>query len=192
MKTRNSHLKTGCGLAAAALAALLGLTGPAIAQTTVGSNLERSKGPTPEVARAQVLEARAEALRLEMTKPGATLQMARLYREAADLRADDDSLRAEDYHRAAIMYQHAGRVDGALKNEVLAAEFSLMNGRVVEAAHRFINAAILAQAKGDYQEEVRLAHRAEMLCNCPMMAPSTAGAIHQRIANSGRVLVVSR
>jgi hypothetical protein len=193
MKTRRIHPGRSGKLAAASLAALLVLAGTVAAQTPATLSWNHNSGPTPDVGRAAELELRAEALCSQFTgKKSVLVRIARLFEEAATLRADDDPRRAADHDRAAAMYVHAGKLDAALRNETAAAELHLMNGRVVEAAHRFITAATVAQRAGKHDVVAQLAHRAEMLCNCPMMDPFAAQQIHQRIAHSGRVLVVRR
>jgi hypothetical protein len=192
MKTRRIHPGRGGALAAAA-AALLVLAGTGAAQTPAAISSNHNSGPTPDVGRAAELELRAEALSAQCTlKKSELVRIARLFEEAAALRADDDPRRAEDHHRAAAAYSYAGKLDAALRNQTAAAELHLMNGRVVEAAHHFVTAATVAQRAGKHDVVAQLAHRAEMLCNCPMMDPFAAQQIHQRIAHSGRVLVVRR
>jgi hypothetical protein len=193
MKTRPIHPRRGGALAAAAVAALLVLAGTGAAQTPAAVSSNHNYGPAPDVGRAAELELRAEALCSQFTGQNSVLvRIARLYEEAAALRADDDPRRANDHEQAAAMYSYAGKLDAALRNETAAAELYLMNGGVVEAAHRFITAATLAQRAGKHDVVAQLAHRAEMLCNCPMMDPFAAQQIHRRIAHSGRVLVVRR
>lgn len=192
MKTRRIHLSNGCGLVAAALAAFLALAGTAAAQAPALMTINNHNGPAPDVVRAQGLEAQAVALCSEFEGKGTALRIARLYEEAASLRAEDDPKRVDDLYLAAAMYKHAGKLDAALRDVTAAAELALMNGRVVDAAHMFVTAATVAQEARKPETVVQLAHRAEMLCNCPMMDPGTAAGIHQRIAHSGRVLVVRR
>jgi hypothetical protein len=178
---------------AVALAALLVLAGTGAAQSPAVSTSNHRNGPTPDIGRAAELEMRAETLSAQCTlKKSELARIARLWEEAATLRADDDPRRAHDHEQAAAVYSHAGKLDAALRNETAAAELHLMNGRVVEAAHHFITAATVAQRAGKLEAMAQLVHRAEMLCNCPMMDPFAAEQIHQRIAYTGRVLVVRR
>jgi len=193
MKTRRIHPGRGGALAAASLAALLVLAGTGAAQNPAAISSNHNSGPTPDVGRAAEMEMRAETLSSQYTgKKSELARIARLYEEAATLRTDDDPRRAHDHEQAAAVYSHAGKLNAALRNETAAAELHLMNGRVVEAAHHFITAATVAQRAGKYEAMAQLVHRAEMLCNCPMMDSFAAERIHQRIAHSGSVLVVRR
>jgi hypothetical protein len=122
------------------------------------------------------MEARADEL---LTGADALLQgqflcdwkkAARLFGDAAELRADGDVAAIEEHTLAGILSHCAGALMTAQIHLQKAAEVALRSGRVVESAHLFVEAAFIAQERGD-PKALRLFSSARHLAGSPHLTP---------------------
>ncbi len=97
-----------------------------------------------------------------------------------------------DHELAGMAYHHLGKLRQAQEHTVAAAEAFLAVGDVVNAAHKFINAATVAQERERHEESQRLVHRAECLAKSPLLTLAEADQIRERIQPTGRMVVVGR
>jgi tetratricopeptide (TPR) repeat protein len=163
------------------LAALLVLATTTTGQAVLTSVPDIRGGSSLDVVRAEALEAQAGALFLE-NRP---LAIARLFEQAAALRAEDDPERANSYRVAGVMYQRAGRLPAAVRNLTTAAEAYLANGDIVQAHQQFILAAMAAQEQQQPETVERLVRQAECLLNSPLLSPAEAEQLRMRIVRTG-------
>jgi tetratricopeptide (TPR) repeat protein len=174
---------------AIAFLALAAPAGPVFAQTTASFTRADGGGPPVDVARAVALEAQADELCTCLTN---CLKIARLYEEAASLRPQGDPQKAVDHELAGMAYHHLGKLRQAQEHTIAAAEAFLAVGDVVNAAHKFINAATVAQERKRHEEAQKLVQRAECLAKSPLLTLAEADRILSRIQPTGRMVVVRR
>jgi hypothetical protein len=189
METPHPHPPPGLVLMAIAFLALAAPAGPVSAQATASFTRVDGKGPPVDVARAAALEAQADELSTSLTN---CLKTAWLYEKAAALRPLGDPQRAVNHEVAGMAYHHLGKLRQAQEHTIAAAEAFLAVGDVVNAAHRFINAATVAQERKRHKEAHRLVHRAECLATSPLLTLAEADRILSRIQPTGRIVVVGR
>jgi hypothetical protein len=186
--TTPMHRPSASRIAAAAVAAFLGLAAAANAQTT-GSQGNGSTADAVNISRAEALEAQAAAL--FSTFPFQFPRIARLFEKAAHLRAEDDPLRVHDLLFAGKMYHHGRRLGESRHNLTLAAETAMRYGELVTAAHAFLDAAFVALEQKDVETANRLAKRAECLSRSPLIAAGDVSSIRRRLgAAEGPMYVV--
>jgi ATP/maltotriose-dependent transcriptional regulator MalT len=171
------HCSRSGRMAAAVLAALLGLAATAEAQTLVPVNDSEKAVSTPRIARAEALEAQAEA-RLDKVNDAA--RTARLYLRAAELRPANDPVRLVNLRMAGRLYMLAGEYETARQRLLVAAEAALQFGDIVNAAHLFVDAAWVAAKMGDADAVTQYAGRAECLSNSPLITFADASVIRRR------------
>jgi ATP/maltotriose-dependent transcriptional regulator MalT len=177
MNAPTRHSRSG-RVAAAVLAALLGLAATAEAQTNSNDN---GNAAAAAITKAEALEAQATALLTDMRQSG---RAARLFERAVGLRAEDDPARVVDLRMAGRLYMHTGQLDAARRNLLAGAEAAVQFGDVVSAAHLFIDAALVANKQGDVEAAQRLVKRADCLSRSPLITLADASAIRRRTGGS--------
>jgi hypothetical protein len=141
-----------------------------------GLHAHQEEGTDP--GRAQTLEARAQSLHDE---PGRWTEAARLYREAAELREDEDEGKLQSLRMAAWMAHYAGRDREALENAEAAGRLALRRGDLVEAGEALADAAHLARATGQPERAAALAEEVRLLAGSPLLAAEDRMALLDRI-----------
>jgi hypothetical protein len=174
-------------IAAAALAALLGLAATAEAQMNTRNGNSRDVAATGDVGRAMALESEANSRLVQLNGYART---ASLFERAARLRPDEDPQRIEDLRMAGLLYRNAGRHDTARRILEAGAKGAMQYGNIVSAAHMLIDAAWIARVQGDVEALRRLTRKADCLSRSQHITVADAAGIRQRIGASAGVLVV--
>jgi tetratricopeptide (TPR) repeat protein len=130
------------------------------------------------VERAEQLEAKARELYSNISKYA---EAARLHEQAAELRSPVDPLRVKSLQMAARLYHYSGKETKALAVMERAAEEALASGDVVAAANAYVDASYLAQYQHRQEDVVRLARKAEMLVNSPLLGTQQRSWLQDRI-----------
>jgi hypothetical protein len=131
-----------------------------------------------DVERAEQLEAKAKKLYSNTSKYA---DAAKLHEEAADHRSRVDPLRVKSLQMASRLYHYAGKETKALALMERAAEEALASGDVVTAANAYVDASYLAQYQKRQEDVVRLARKAEMLVNSPLLGAQQRSWLQDRI-----------
>lgn len=111
---------------------------------------------------------RAQAIAL-YDAPARAAEVAKLHLEEVQHRAANDPLAVEALFMAAFFFKYAGRQFDARKTLEQVAERTLANGDVMEAAQAYLEAAGLAQAANQMSETRRLAEKASLLSDSPLL-----------------------
>lgn len=131
-----------------------------------------------DVARAEALEAKAEAL---YQSPGKYKQAARLHEQAAGLRPAGDEKRWTGLRQAARLYYYAGSASQSRAAMVRAADEAMAAGDVITAASTYLDAAFLFRETGRGAEAAELVRKAQLLSNSPLLSRQDRNAILSRI-----------
>ena len=167
MRYLNRGVRCGLLLAAGALFLPQGVSGGV-------------SGALPEVdpTRAAALEEQAQALH---DTPSRWSEASRLYREAAELRADDDDQKVSALRMAAWTAHYARRSREALEHAEAAGRLSLRRGDLVQAGEALADAAHLARALGQADRAETLAQEVRLLAGSPFLADGEREALLGRI-----------
>lgn len=133
-----------------------------------------------DVERAEQLEAKAHALYHNTSKYA---DAAKLHEQAADLRGPADPMRVKDLQMAARLYHYSGREVKAQAVMERAAEEALASGDIITAANAYLDASHLAQYQKRTEDVVRLARKAEMLANSPLLGNQQRSSLQERIGS---------
>jgi hypothetical protein len=109
---------------------------------------------------------------------------ARLHRRSAELRGAEDPLGFRCLKEAAALAYATGDRSGARNDLAAAAGQALARGDLHAAAVAYLDAAWIAQEQKNARQVWELGHRAEMLADSPLLAPSDRAAILQRISRA--------
>ena len=130
------------------------------------------------VAHARALEAAAETL--EPLAPEWD-RVAALYREAADLRPAHDPIKVRNLRRSAQIRYLTGDRSAAMRDAREAGELARRQGDVPEAAHAFLDAALIASELGRAREAHRFMEEARLLARSPLLQDTHRAGIQERI-----------
>jgi hypothetical protein len=131
--------------------------------------------------RAATLEAEARALH---DLPPRWNDAARLYREAAELREDDDEVKVHNLRMATRMAHYAGRQREALENAEAAGRLALRRGELVEAGQALADAAYLAHVTGNRDRAHALSEEVRLLAGSPLLAAADREHLLRRIGEA--------
>ena len=106
---------------------------------------------------------------------------ARLHQQSARLRSTDDPQAIECLALAAHLQLYTDRPLAARRTMEQAADRALSIGSVERAAQAFLEAAFIAQRRGDDGEVQRFAWRAYLLTASPLLTGEQRSAIRDRI-----------
>lgn len=163
--------KTITGGFAVLLGIALGMPAPADAQA-------RYAASSTDLAKAQQLEAQAEAL---YTVPNEYRKAARLHLRAADLRPAGDLERVAGLRQAARLFYYSGAMVDARETMVKAADAAMEAGDVLNAAETYLDAAFLYREAGMQAEMNTLVRKAQLLSNSPFLTARDRDSIRNRI-----------
>jgi hypothetical protein len=141
----------------------------------------------PEAATAQAgpgpeeLHAAAELL---FPTPNRHAEAAELLCREADLRSGDDPDGVEAQLLCGKLYYYAGELTQSRDALEDAARRALANGDVVQAAHAFVDASLIAEMQGKSRAVGDLAGKARMLAGSPLLTSGQRLAIEERIAGT--------
>lgn len=172
MKNRISHPIARI----AALALSFAIATPAFAQVSL-SPVKVVSFASKASARADTIEQRASTL---LSEKSSWNEAARLYRDAADLRADDPRA-AESYRMAAWLYGASGNRGLARKMLSKAAQSSAESGDAVKAAHTYIDAAFAAAEEGRNDLVGGLLNKARILAGADVISAEQQLQILRRL-----------
>jgi hypothetical protein len=168
---RHASVFQMCSWLAACVAVLLAVA-PLRAQAP-GNGAERGK--TQDAA---TVEAQAKALH---DQPKQYRRAAELYVQASDLREASDPQRVENRKMAARLYFLSGNVARARVVMEDAANTALAAGNLVQAAHTYLDASVLARDDRAPGDANRLAQKAELLMASPLVSDAERKDVLGRI-----------
>jgi hypothetical protein len=148
---------------------------------TPAPRVAQEAASTPDVERAEALEAEARALGDQMNRRA---RAARLYRQAAELRPADDPQKVTSLRHASRMNYYAGRMDSAIRDSHDASQVALRQGDLVEAAHAYLDAAWLAAREGKAERAEQWVEEARLLATSPLLAQAQQDEIRTRMRDS--------
>jgi ATP/maltotriose-dependent transcriptional regulator MalT len=169
----HTHLRPrGCA-GGISLAALLALLPAAVAaQSTNGA-------AAPDLARADAMHKEADALIQDQDTKN-WKEAARLYEVAAKLRGAEDPASIGERVLAGELQHYLGSLSRAQDNLETAAEGALRYGRVLESAKLYLNAAFIAQERGQAADVATLVRNAERLARSPHLSQDECDCILTR------------
>ncbi len=170
----------------AALSLSLAVATPAAAQVSLSPVKVVTSFASRASARADTLEQQAAGL---VSSKASWQEAARLYRTAAELRADDPRA-ALSYRTAAWLYSASGNRGLARRMLEKAAEQSAVTGDPSRAAHTYIDAAFAAAEDGRTDLVGSLLHRARMLSSAEAVTLDQQREILRRLP--GEAAIASR
>lgn len=167
---RSARSRTG-SLLVGSIAALALAFSPAAAQQVMSSTLD-------EPSQAARLHAQAMAL---SEQPSGWRTAARLFHEAALARLPADAQRVADLSLSGALYYAVkdARHAGAMFEQAAAA--ALEFGQVAKAARFYLNAAIVAKARGQLADATEFGRKAERLAQSPHLTVAECNGISGRI-----------
>jgi hypothetical protein len=142
------------------------------AQTSVKSSMS-------EWALTRALQFHDSAVAL-YSQPRRAAQAARLHLKEVNFRAKGDPEAVEALVMAANLFNYAHQPISARRIMEDAADRALATGDVVVAAQAYTNAAFLAQKVGNVDEMKRLARKAILLSDSPLLMPEQRQDIRNR------------
>jgi tetratricopeptide (TPR) repeat protein len=166
------------GLAAAAVAALVGVAPVAGVQDGEIAALVVTSPPTRSEKAAQ-LKLQAEAL---FSQPSQWKKAVRLLEQSAALRDANDAEGYECLLYAGRIRAAIGDMDGARAALEKAAEHALARGAIVDAAHAYIDAAHTAVALKDARGAKALVGKAALLSDSPLLSLDQRTFLKARIS----------
>ena len=168
------------------LAALLAMT---IAPSVAGAQQEMSPVEIA-AARSQTENARADALeetaRTMYATPRKFREAAQLHKRAAMIRGIDPKA-VESFRSAAWLYSAARDNGLATQMMVKAGEHAALAGRIEDAAHSYIDAALLAVADDREDKVPTILSRMHVVLSAPLLPEDRRAKILQRIESDSRV-----
>ncbi len=111
---------------------------------------------------------------------------ARMLEKAAEMRGPADANRVTDLLAAARVYGHVGATDDARRAFEAAAEGAAARGAVSDAAHAFLDAAIVAARSGDRPGANALIEKSLLLSGSPHLDAPARRAILRRVLVDAR------
>jgi len=151
-----------------ALAALLGVGTPAVAE----AQSDR------EIRRAEKLEAQAEKLHDQRHRWD---RAAWAYRQAASLRPAGDVQAVRNLERAAKLSYYTGDLNRSMQDYRTAVSRAMEGGDVLTAAHLLVDGAWVAERAGRTADARELLGRARLLASAPVLSPDLQASILDRI-----------
>lgn len=106
---------------------------------------------------------------------------ARLFERSGELRAAEDPDRVTAYLLAARLYVHVGSLKEAQQSFATAAEAAGARGAVMEAAHAYLDGAMVAMMRGREGEAEAMVQKGELLSHSPHLDSGEKSAIRTRI-----------
>lgn len=134
----------------------------------------------PEPGPGDAIRLEAHAVQLENDR-SSWRQAARLYRHAASLRDVSDELALVDRRRAGYLEYYRGAYEEALSDFSTAASMAHETGRVVEAAHDYINGAWAAARMRDFDLARSLLESARKLTYSPLLSAGDRRSVLLRL-----------
>lgn len=182
MRTRPSSARTmGLGLVA-----LLGMT---LAPSAAGAQQEFTPVEIA-AARSETENARADALeevaRTMYATPRKFQEAAQLHSRAAMIRGADPKS-VESLRSAAWLYSAARNNGLATQMMVKAGEYAAQAGRIEDAAHSYIDAALLAVADNREDKVPEILSRMRVVLSAPLLPANRRAKILERIESDSRV-----
>ena len=142
-------------------------------------------------ARADSLVALAERPQLAPSQGGAYLEVARLYRRAAQLRGDDTAA-VGNWRLAAWAYSASGDNGLALAMMKQAGESAARVGDVERSIQSFIDAALIAIAAGRTDQVAPLIGRTRALLDAPLLPAARRAEFRRRIGDDPALAAAMR
>jgi hypothetical protein len=124
------------------------------------------------------IEAQARVLQ---EQPKQYRRAAELYMQASDLRTPAEPERIADRKMAARLFFYSGNTARARVVMEQAADWALAAGDILQAAHTYLDASVLARDSRASGEANRLAGKAELLTQSPVIAESARQEVLARI-----------
>jgi hypothetical protein len=149
------------------------------AKTTNATNTAKA-----EPSAADELEERAGKL---LDQPIRYAEAARLYQQAATLRAPGDARSIESLTKAAHLFHYANRLLDARKAMELAATRALADGDLVRASQATVEAALFAHKQGKQLHAQRLGRTAQKLAASPLISDEQRATILGRLRSNPAV-----
>lgn len=168
-------------LVTSALAALLTLPAPAVAQLAVAQQpLDPVRVTAASTARADSLFARAARREIQSIRD--FRKVAAMYEKSAELREVGDEKRFEALQMAARLRYGSGERRQAADDMEQAAQEAAARGDVVNAADSYIDAAHLAVELRERERALKFVRTAELLTRSPLLSEQQRAAVQTRIA----------
>ncbi len=106
---------------------------------------------------------------------------ARLLEQAADARAPEDATAVDERITAAELFHFTGSLERAQSNLDSAAEQSLTEGHVFQAAMLLLKAATVAKERGQFEAAKAFARSAQWLARSPQLSPAEYAEIRDGV-----------
>ena len=149
----------------------------------------KSSGDNDAYAKALELHAAAAGL---YDQPGRFEDAARLHVLEAHFRSPRDPEAVEALAMAARLFTYANRLFDARQAMEQAGDRALSMGDVARAANAYLDAAFVARKARKEAEVLRLARKAYLLTDSPLLSSNQKGEVRKRFANDPGIAQATR